>query len=263
GAVSVYDADGVKVVHRAWLSSNPEINDACIRAGEIIKRAVATKGPKQARGPFQTFIFSMHRGSCLEPRMSKDVGQQPEIYAMLKEVLDPVRKLVESIMKAEFPQVYERFKAAVDAVAANVPGTEPAFSPFASFCVNFVTKGGVVCKAHIDLQNLGPGLCVVIPFGKFDATKDCKLVVWELGFRFQIAAGQPIFFPSAMYTHYNTILISKGMRGSVVAWTGASIFQYVDLKCRAVSYLNDAELEEYRTGLKDRVMDGFKKFPRR
>ncbi|KAJ7168267.1 hypothetical protein C8R43DRAFT_876673, partial [Mycena crocata] len=143
------------------------------------------------------------------------------------------------------------------------PGTEPAFSPFASFCVNFTTKGGVVCNAHIDLQNLGPGLCVVIPFGEFDPAKDCMLVVWELGFRFQVAAGQPIFFPSAMYTHYNTQLISKGMRGSIVAWTGASIFQYVDLKCRAVSYLSDTELEEYRAGLKDRVMRGFENFPRR
>ncbi|KAJ7099736.1 hypothetical protein C8R44DRAFT_831694 [Mycena epipterygia] len=117
--------------------------------------------------------------------------------------------------------------------------------------------------AHIDLQNLGPGLCVVIPFGDFDPKKDCKLVIWELGFVFQVAAGQPIFFPSALYTHYNTKLLSMGMRGSIVGWTGASIFQYVDLGCRAVQDLTRDELKEYRARLKDRARDGFKLFPRR
>lgn len=166
-------------------------------------------------------------------------------------------------MKAEFPALYSRYKHAVDTISANVEGTEPAFSPFASFCVNITTAGGVVCRAHIDLQNLGPGLCVVIPFGNFDPKRDCKLVVWELGFVFQVAAGQPIFFPSALYTHYNTQLVSMGMRGSIVGWTGASIFQYVDLGCRAVRDLSQDELKEYRAGLKERVQRGFNLFPRR
>ncbi|KAJ6579183.1 hypothetical protein DFH09DRAFT_913405, partial [Mycena vulgaris] len=262
-AVSVYDSNGIKTVHRANLSKNPAINDACCKAGEIVKRAVRTYGPKQARGNFSAFAFSLHRGSCVEPRMSKDVAQQPGVYKMLKECLEPVRKVVENIMKAEFPCLFERYKHAVDTIASNVLGTEPAFSPFASFCVNFTSKGGVVCKAHIDLQNLGPGLCVVIPFGHFDPKRDCKLVVWELGFIFQVAAGQPIFFPSALYTHYNTVLISMGMRGSIVAWTGASIFQYVDLGCRAVCDLNPGELKEYREGLKERARRGFDLFPRR
>ncbi|KAJ7468520.1 hypothetical protein FB451DRAFT_1039095, partial [Mycena latifolia] len=121
----------------------------------------------------------------------------------------------------------------------------------------------VVCTAHIDLQNLGPGLCVVIPFGEFSPEQDCKLVVWELGFVFQVAAGQPIFFPSALYTHYNTRLISMGMRGSIVAWMGASIFQYVDLGCRAVKDLSPDELKAYRAGLKERVRAGFELFPRK
>jgi hypothetical protein len=120
-----------------------------------------------------------------------------------------------------------------------------------------------VCKAHIDLQNLGPGLCVVVPFGDFDPSRDCKLVVRELGYVFQVAAGQPIFFPSALYTHYNTRLVSMGMRGSIVAWTGASIFQYVDLGCRAVRDLSAAELREYKAGLKECVRKGFDLFPRK
>ncbi|KAJ7168268.1 hypothetical protein C8R43DRAFT_144668 [Mycena crocata] len=46
GAVSVYDADGVKVVHRAYLSNNPEINAACMQAGDIVKRAGRDEGPE-------------------------------------------------------------------------------------------------------------------------------------------------------------------------------------------------------------------------
>ncbi|KAJ7108451.1 hypothetical protein C8R43DRAFT_905355 [Mycena crocata] len=166
-------------------------------------------------------------------------------------------------MRVEFPDLYERYKNAVDYVAANIEGTEPAFSPFASFCINIATTGGVICTAHIDLQNLGPGLCVVIPYGDFKASADCKLVVWELGYVFQVEAGQPIFCPSALYTHYNTKLVSFGMRGSVVGWTGASVFQWVDLEGRAVSELTPEQYEEYRANLKERVQKGFERFPRR
>ncbi|KAJ7485397.1 hypothetical protein FB451DRAFT_1554332 [Mycena latifolia] len=192
GAVSVY-ANGIKTVHRAN-SSNPGINKACCKAAQIVRKAVATHGPTQARGRFKALVFSLHRGSCL-PRMSKDVVQQPGTYKMLKECLEPVRKLVDTVLKAEFPQIYRRYKDAVDTIAANVEGTEPAFSPFTSFASTGRQKG--------------------------------------------VAAGQPIFFPSALYTHYNTQLISMGMRGSIVGWTGVSIFQYVDLGCRAVSDLGE------------------------
>ncbi|KAJ6572379.1 hypothetical protein DFH09DRAFT_916621 [Mycena vulgaris] len=113
------------------------------------------------------------------------------------------------------------------------------------------------------MQNLGLGLCCVIPFGQFEASQDCKLHIEELGYTFQVAAGTPIFFPSALYTHYNSRLITMGMRGSIVAWTGASIFQYVDLGCRAVMELSPEEYKECKQNLRANVVAGFDLFPRR
>lgn len=103
---------------------------------------------------------------------------------------------------------------------------------------------------------------MVIPYNLFDPATDCKLVVKELGLIFEIAAGQPLFFPSALYTHYNTILQSMGVRGSIVAWSGASLFQYVDLGCRSVADLSDEEKKMYKAKLREYVQAGFDLFPR-
>ncbi|KAJ7151316.1 hypothetical protein C8R43DRAFT_951133 [Mycena crocata] len=254
GAVSVYDANGVKAVHRARFPADSTINNACVEASNICKKMMAKHTPKHLWGTkFTPYIFSLHRGSVKTPRMSRTVNKHRATYELLKKF----------IFEAEFPKLYKRYKETVDTVAANVKGTEAAFYPFASFCINIPTERGVICTAHIDLQNLGPGLCVVIPFGEFDAATDCKLVVWELGYKFQVAAGQLIFFPSALYTHYNTKLLSMGMRGSLVGWTGASVFQWVDLSCRAVNQLSPKEFEDYKAGLKERVRRGFELFPQK
>ncbi|KAJ7500208.1 hypothetical protein B0H11DRAFT_1909174 [Mycena galericulata] len=45
--------------------------------------------------------------------------------------------------------------------------------------------------------------------------------------------------------------------------TGASLFQYVDLGCRAVNDLTKAEKKKYLAGMKVRVMAGFNLFPRK
>ncbi|KAJ7824126.1 hypothetical protein B0H13DRAFT_1919294 [Mycena leptocephala] len=257
GAVSVYDANGIKTVHRANLAKNPAINDACSAAGQIVKKAVATYGTKQACGKFHTFIFSLHRGSCAEPRMSKDVSQQPETYQMLKKCLEPVRKVVESklnghacsrglsgdrYLQAEFPALYEWYKHTAEAVASKVPGRSlhsPLLHPSASTS-----------------QQLG-AWCTLTPPG----TANWWSGSWAMSSKWRQAS--QFFFPSALYTHYNTRLVLMGMRGSIVAWMGASIFQYVDLGCRVVRDLSAAELREYRAGLKERVRKGFDLFPRR
>ncbi|KAJ7451503.1 hypothetical protein B0H11DRAFT_2330343, partial [Mycena galericulata] len=74
---------------------------------------------------------------------------------------------------------------------------------------------------------------------------------------FKLAAGTLIYFPSALFTHYNSKLVTMGMQGSLVAWTGASLFQYIDLGCRAVNDLTKAEKKKYLAGMKARVMAGF------
>ncbi|KAJ7229016.1 hypothetical protein GGX14DRAFT_555053 [Mycena pura] len=261
-AVSVYDSHGYKTAHRANLCKDLAINDACVAAAQLVQALNPTFDENQERGAFKTYYFSLHRGSVKVPRMSKDVVKNPELYDRLATVLEPVRKQVEAIFKAEFPLLYERYAHAARTVVGNVAGTSAAFFPFASYCINVGGRRGVSTEEHIDVQNLGPGLCVVVPWGDFDPSIDCKLHVKELGFTFQLAPGTPIFFPSALYTHYNSKLISMGVRGSLVAWTGGSIFQYVDLGCRAVNELGREEKAEYLKGLKSRILKGFGLFPR-
>ncbi|KAJ7491753.1 hypothetical protein B0H11DRAFT_2397817 [Mycena galericulata] len=196
--------------------------------------------------------------------MSQYVKKYPALFSELCHFLNlsgftsqPV-----AIFKAEFPLVYDRYTQAMDMVQEKVKGVTAAFYPFASFCINISSKG-VIAFEHIDAGNLAPGLCVVIPWGYFDPAFDCKLHVEELGYMFQLAAGTPIYFPSALFTHYNSKLVTMGMRGSLVAWTGASLFQYVDLGCRAVNDLTKVEKKKYLAGMKARVMARFDLFPRK
>lgn len=58
------------------------------------------------------------------------------------------------------------------------------------------------------------------------------------------------------------MLQSMGVRGSIVAWLGASLFQYVDLGCRSVADLTDAEKKLYKAQLRRSVQQGFDLFPR-
>ncbi|EIN05705.1 hypothetical protein PUNSTDRAFT_73904 [Punctularia strigosozonata HHB-11173 SS5] len=114
----------------------------------------------------------------------------------------------------------------------------------------------MVCECHKDCKNLATGLCCVIPFGSFDPSVEGHLVIEELNMEFEVAPGVPIFFPSALYTHYNTELINYGVRGSFVAWTSGMIFQYVDLNFRAVKDLSKQEEKDYRVSVKARIDAG-------
>ncbi|KAJ7432814.1 hypothetical protein B0H11DRAFT_1759710 [Mycena galericulata] len=239
----------------------PKINDACIAAADLVRNCDPTYGNDQSRGNFDSWYFSCHRGSVKHPRMSQYFKKYPALFSELCHFLNLSGTLPVAIFKAEFPLVYDRYAQAMDMVQEKVKGVTAAFYPFASFCINISSKG-VIAFEHIDAGNLAPGLCVVIPWGYFDPAFDCKLHV-ELGYMFQLAAGTPIYFPSALFTHYNSKLITMGMRGSLVAWTGASLFQYVDLGCRAVNDLTKVEKKKYLAGMKARVMARFDLFPRK
>ncbi|KAI0037875.1 hypothetical protein FA95DRAFT_1506397, partial [Auriscalpium vulgare] len=119
------------------------------------------------------------------------------------------------------------------------------------------------CRRHVDFFNLGPGWCMIIPFGDFDHRRDCRLVVEELGMEFEVAAGVPIWIPSATFHHYNTILVSRGVRYSFTAWTSGSLFQWRDLNGRAVNQLSSEERRQYLASLADRLIEGVRMFPLR
>ncbi|KAF7320723.1 hypothetical protein HMN09_00158100 [Mycena chlorophos] len=244
---SIYDSELRKVIHRAALPEDASINDALLKAAELAQKCRPDNNP---RGAYRVNTFSLHRGSTLYPRMSRTVEEYPYIYSQILAVLEPVRQHVEAIFRREFPALAAKYAKVMDRIAEDSElegvGIGAAFYPFAAFSINHPSGSrGVVTRPHIDSANYAGGLCVVIPFGHFDHTRDCFLVVQELGLVFEVAAGQPIFFPSALYTHYNTELVSLGMRGSFVAWTGAQLFQYFELGCRAVSALSREELQMY------------------
>lgn len=54
-----------------------------------------------------------------------------------------------------------------------------------------------------------------------------------------------------------------GMRQSLVAWTGAPIFQWKDLNGRALSTLSPSEKAEYVASLPRQIAEGLSLFPLR
>lgn len=121
--------------------------------------------------------------------------------------------------------------------------------------------GLVISNNHKDLWNLLFGFCLIIPFDFFDFRSCARLGIKELGVEFEVAPGVPIWVPSAMYTHYNTELTKMGMRKSLVAWTGAPIFQWEDLGGRPLTRLSVSEKAAYVASLPRRIAEGLSLFP--
>lgn len=163
------------------------------------------------------------------------------------------------ILQREFPELHSLYCAVMDAVKAKHPEVEALFYPFASFAIN--AGGKVVTCGHIDRANFG--LCVLIPFGDFNP-QEARLVLEELGFEIEVAPGVPIFFPSALYYHYNTALESAGVRNSFVAWMGGSLVQWYKLGGTAVRDLCADCSKHYKSaaGKAERVSLWMDMFPR-
>ncbi|KAI1792027.1 hypothetical protein LXA43DRAFT_855745, partial [Ganoderma leucocontextum] len=111
----------------------------------------------------------------------------------------------------------------------------------------------VVCKAHKDTVNYGPGVCCIVPFGNFDPTVSARLALAEAGVEVEVGPGVPVFIPSAVFTHRNTSLAPGSFRGSIVLWSNGSLFQYFDLGGRSVNSLTLAEKHDYLAGASSRL----------
>ncbi|KAJ7635219.1 hypothetical protein FB45DRAFT_1057115 [Roridomyces roridus] len=263
GPMSIYDVRGYKTVHRAALPKSSVMNDVCMAAARLASAFKATYTGKHDRGIYEAHVFNNTKGSSAFPRASAlCIGDYKPLYDQVRYTLSPVRETIHNIFYEEFPALCVEYERVADKICQEHPQIIPACYPFTSLCINSGPRG-VMTERHIDTQNLAPGLCCVVPYGRFDPSQDSKIFIKELGFYFQVAAGMPIFFPSALYTHYNSKLITDGMRGSIVAWTGAAMFQYVDMGCRTVAQLTGAEYAAHKATLKERVLNRFDMFPRR
>ena len=134
---------------------------------------------------------------------------------------------------------------------------QPLFGPFACVAVN---SPPTICLPHRDSKNVMAGVCCIIPFGHFEPTS-ARLVVGEIEVEIEVAAGVPIFIPSAIFTHWNTQLEGLGVRGSVVYWSGASLLQWAQLGYRALKTLSEEEASLWRASAQSRLKEGLDRFP--
>ncbi|KAI0041642.1 hypothetical protein FA95DRAFT_1501168 [Auriscalpium vulgare] len=257
--VKVWDTSQRLIVLRASTPSNkptnPWINKALMRAASLLCD-LPSSFTSNMRGNFKTYWFALHRGSQTDPRLSSYYLKHRAVADEIRMILEGVRQYCASIFKQEAPMLYGRYAEVADWIALKT-GHRALFYPFASFAINV---GEVCCRRHVDFSNLGPGWCMIVPFGNFDHKRDCRLLVEELGLEFEVAAGVPIWLPSATFHHYNSILVTLGVRFSFAAWTSGSLFQWRDLNGRAVNQLTDAERQEYQERLVDILKDGVKMF---
>ncbi|TFY54663.1 hypothetical protein EVJ58_g8724 [Rhodofomes roseus] len=280
-AAEIVDRHGCLVVYRAWQGpATTEVNRLLMAAAEYLdNEGIKPTYSSSKRGTFAQYYFTLHRDNQPRPRMSKYFCDHTDVAHELGRQLAPVVRLVSrkhiqalhhasfltgahaDVLRRIFPQLYQYYASTLDFALEGDPTLESLFYPYASFALNV---GEVVCSRHLDCTNLGPGLCCIIPFGKFDASKDCRIGVAELGCEVEVGPGIPFWLPSAAFTHYNTPLVTEGaVRGSAVFWTGGTMFQHRELGGRMVSELSPDELTEYRSSRTSRIVEGIARFPRR
>ncbi|EIN04544.1 hypothetical protein PUNSTDRAFT_128348 [Punctularia strigosozonata HHB-11173 SS5] len=258
GSVSVFDHARRLVVYRETvISSTSTINECLLSAQQRLrssgKPAFVKAGDKASRGPFDQYFFSLHRGSTRTPRMSASYKKNTDLAEELLQILEPVKRLVNATFRRKWPRLHQRYAAALDFIQQHVQGAKPLFGAFASFAINM---DGVICDIHRDSQNFVTGICVVMPFGDFQPSAGACLVIEELGLSFEVAPGVAIYFPSALYNHYNTQLSQMGVRGSLVLWTGGTLIQWVDCGGRAKCEMPAEDRARYELSARDRLGEG-------
>lgn len=155
-----------------------------------------------------------------------------------------------------FPNLYEEHRNLATAFSSY--HLNPLFGAFASVCIN---KGIVATVPHRDASNRGPGLCGVVPFGRFDSSRSGLLVLWEARTVIEVASGDVCLFPSAIITHSNTVIHPDDDRNSLAFWTGASLFLLADMKGRSKTDMSLEEEQAYYARASENWVEAWNKFP--
>lgn len=138
------------------------------------------------------------------------------------------------------------------------------FGPWASCCIN--SGGRVRTLHHVDSDNYHGNFCIIIPFFFFDYRRSAKLVI-DIGdgnpISFELPPGIPFILPSAILAHYNTEIIGdEEKRGSLVFWTSGKLIQWLELGGRMRGALSREEIQEWVTGLNERIAKMEGRYPR-
>lgn len=105
--------------------------------------------------------------------------------------------------------------------------------PGSSFAASTVNLGPVtVCWSHRDGRNLGHGLCLIAPGGKFNPAKGGHLVLHEPRLIVKLRPGSLFLFPSACITHQNVPIGEGETRWSLTAYSAGGLWRFIAHGCK-------------------------------
>ncbi|KAM5530099.1 hypothetical protein V8D89_016240 [Ganoderma adspersum] len=171
----------------------------------------------------------------------------------------PITRLVglaSHIMRSHFPSLARRVDDCEEnliAMGVDPDLAKPRYGCWYNFCINGARGSvkGVLTRPHADAKNLALMMCAVFVYGQFNSKEKAWLVLWEAGLILELPVGAFIFYPSALFTHFNVdmmdlhiVTTSDGSkptpetsspldgvdgRGSIVLFNQASLFQLAEL----------------------------------
>ncbi|KAJ6492444.1 hypothetical protein C8R47DRAFT_1319303 [Mycena vitilis] len=136
------------------------------------------------------------------PHESKEMLENLKEFAILAEAYTDIFEYIRIVLQERFPDEYQDLSIYCDVLPMN-PAC-PSY-PFGGFVLNLRAS----TWAHRDHGD--KMLCVVIPFGRYTGGQLC---LYEVGFMFDLQAGDVLIFPSCDITHFN--MHFTGKRGTLV-----------------------------------------------
>lgn len=101
--------------------------------------------------------------------------------------------------------------------------------PGTSFAASTVNVGPrVICRAHRDIANVGPAVCLDYVDGPFDRNAGGHLVFHEAFRIVKLRPGGIILFPSAVITHETIPIALHEARFSITAYLAGMLQCYLD-----------------------------------
>ncbi|KAI1787490.1 hypothetical protein LXA43DRAFT_1028896 [Ganoderma leucocontextum] len=270
------DKNGVVFGYRTdvpkWMTELVVLDERTIsllgRIDEECKAYVAACGDisdkdskKNRRGPHWFHVSGVDRQISSQPKYTSFHLKHLELTDALmdRRMNSALRRLVlhaSNTYAMQFPSLAARVWNCRDrllAMGVHPDIAIPQYGCWYNFCIN-ASRGqnkGVFTRPHADAKNLALMMCAVFVYGRFDSKEKAWLVLWEAGLIIEVPPGALIYYPSALFTHFNVnltdlqfVTTSDGAlptpqtaspldgvegRGSIVLFNQASLFQYAEL----------------------------------
>ena len=138
-----------------------------------------------------------------------------------------LRSLLLALFRRYFPELHEYYESTLDALAV-VDRLQSKLTPtsaFAGTSLNY--ERTTVCDWHSDCINLLTGLCLVIVLGNFNHRTAGHFLMNEARLVIELKHGDFFFNMSAYFGHRNCPIPKKASRRSIVLYTAAELFRWV------------------------------------